>query len=47
MRELVAYEYEKQHTNSLFNFNKLEALFLWASILAMKHPWKIILPWEM
>ncbi len=51
MNELVAFESKRQHTNSLlilhFNFNKLEASFLWAPILAMKPLWKINLPWEM
>jgi hypothetical protein len=42
MKELVACESNKQHTNSLFmlhfNFNKLKALLLWAPILDMKPP---------
>jgi hypothetical protein len=51
MNELVVSEWKRQHTNSLFilhfNFSKWVASLLWATILAMKPPWKISLPWEM
>jgi hypothetical protein len=51
MNKFVALESKKQHISSSFilqfNFNKLEASFSFAHILAMKPPWRINLLWAM